>query len=243
MGIIYKLTSPSGKNYIGQSVHDFQKRWKQHISSSSKQSKDRRYHSALSRAIRKYGKDGFKTEILLECDDEHLNMYEESFIKTYSAFNPIFGYNLTSGGDNSFTMSASVKDKMSLYHRKKHGNNLPKYLIKTGCKNANRSGYQITNHPKCKRKRFTGIIDDDKKTLQRALDYLDKLNNTAFVEEKEILPQYVSFMKSRNAYSVQIPRKEGNLRKQFASKKFTKEQNKQMAIQQLEQWKKQYKIL
>jgi len=240
MGVIYKLTSPSGKSYIGQTKQPFNRRWNSHTRSARICSN----HSvALERAIRKYGRENFKTEILVECNDNMLNTFEERMVKAYGSNIHSLGYNLTSGGDHGQKFNDSTRLKMSNSHRRKHGNNLPKYLIKTGCKATGKSGYQITNHPKCVRKRFTGEIKDDAKSLQRALKFLKKLEKEKFTPTKEVLPQYVSYMKSRNGYSVQIPRSgQSNLRKQFASKKLTKEQKKQQAINQLNVWKLEYNI-
>lgn len=239
MGVIYKLTSPSGKSYIGQTKQPFNRRWNSHTRSARIRSN---HCIALERAIRKYGPDNFKKEILLECDDSMLNHFEEKMVKAYGSNIHELGYNLTSGGDHGQTFNKSTRLKMSKSHRNKHGNDLPKYLIKTGCKKAGKSGYQITNHPKCKRKRFTGEIKDDAKSLRRALNYLEKLE-TDFTPIKETLPRYVSYLKSINGYSVQIPRSgQPNLRKQFASKRMPKEQRKQKAIDQLNAWKLEYNI-
>ena len=62
-GIIYRLTSPSGKTYIGQTDRSFQVRWNQHCGKSS-------CCTALHRAIKKYGKENMTKEILCECDVE-----------------------------------------------------------------------------------------------------------------------------------------------------------------------------
>lgn len=35
MGLIYRLTSPSGKSYIGQTTRTFDKRFKEHCSGKS----------------------------------------------------------------------------------------------------------------------------------------------------------------------------------------------------------------
>ena len=55
-GIIYKITSPSGKVYVGQTVRSFEKRMQEHKDSKSK-------CSAVKNAIDKY-KDQMKYEIV-----------------------------------------------------------------------------------------------------------------------------------------------------------------------------------
>lgn len=80
MGIIYILTSPSGKQYVGQTIRTFDKRWKQHIN-DIKKAKNNNFGSgtcvALPRAFDKYGYENFEFETLFECDDCDLNMIEK----------------------------------------------------------------------------------------------------------------------------------------------------------------------
>jgi predicted GIY-YIG superfamily endonuclease len=241
MGVIYKLTSPSGKSYIGQTKRSFNERWVQHKTSANG---NYQHCISLENAIQKYGAENFTTKILFDCNDDiQLDKLEIMAIKLFFSNNPTHGYNLTSGGKNYKEITNNGKIiSLSDYHRKKHGNNLPKYIIKTGCKNAGKSGYQITNHPKCKRKRFTGETKDDALSLERTIKYLEKLEKGEIVE-KEILPQYISYVKGHDSYSVQIPMKgKPNLRKEFRDKKLTKEERKQKALDQLTIWKIEYNI-
>ena len=53
MEIIYKITSPSGKAYIGQTTGSLTDRFRQHCWKSSK-------HKSLKRAILKYEAGAFK---------------------------------------------------------------------------------------------------------------------------------------------------------------------------------------
>ena len=72
MGIIYKLTSPSGKIYIGQTTRSFQQRLKEHITQSG--------CVILSFALKKYGFENFEKEILITCDDDLLNIKEIEYM-------------------------------------------------------------------------------------------------------------------------------------------------------------------
>ena len=68
---IYKITSPSGKIYIGQSIN-IVKRWKQYdtnIKTSSVGPK-------IFNSIQKYGFDQHTFEILEECPESHLDELE-----------------------------------------------------------------------------------------------------------------------------------------------------------------------
>lgn len=93
---IYKITSPSGKSYIGQSVN-IEKRLRQY---SNLDCKKQRY---LYRAILKYGWENMNVEILYGVDklpykNFVLNLLEIRAIKSHNTMSP-FGYNLKGGGD------------------------------------------------------------------------------------------------------------------------------------------------
>lgn len=76
---IYKLTSPNGKIYIGQ-TKDFNQRMNEHKFASTKL-KNKLYKSVL-----KYGWDSFKKEIIGETNGKvNANKLEESFIKAYNS--------------------------------------------------------------------------------------------------------------------------------------------------------------
>ena len=91
MGYIYKLTSPSGKAYIGQTVLSMEERIKAHLRIGSQ-------CKAVKRAIDKYGAGNMMVEILMEVPNDLLNHYEVKAIDVYGTYGPR-GYNMTPGGD------------------------------------------------------------------------------------------------------------------------------------------------
>lgn len=105
MGEIYKLTSTSGKSYIGQAqcytMSDgkfekwgSEKRWKSHISEAN----SAQDHSViLNNAIRKYGEAGFTLNILYKGPMNTLNDMETKLIKEHNTLTPN-GYNIMKGG-------------------------------------------------------------------------------------------------------------------------------------------------
>ena len=71
MGIIYCYTNLiNGKKYIGQTINPSQ-RYSAHKSTHLNE-KDPEYDSLFHRALRKYGWDNFKYEVLNETDDINL---------------------------------------------------------------------------------------------------------------------------------------------------------------------------
>lgn len=102
---IYKITSPSGKIYIGQSRHCLY-RWKYHYSKLHCKRQRHLYNSLL-----KYGFDNHVFEILERCALEELDDLEIKYIKQYDSTNKTIGMNLRAGG-NSATFSDETKELM-----------------------------------------------------------------------------------------------------------------------------------
>ena len=104
---IYKITSPTGKIYIGQSV-DIERRWADHRSMPKSDKGNLLYNSFLS-----HGVDSHKFEILERCSKEMLNERERYYIKKYDTFDTEHGLNLTKGGDSKVVFSKKTLQKMS----------------------------------------------------------------------------------------------------------------------------------
>lgn len=101
---IYKVENIiNHKCYIGQSVQ-IEKRFKQHKNNYDNKN-ERIYDSYFYRAIRKYGIDNFKFEILELCDQSELNDREAFWIKKFDSYKN--GYNETLGGDGSIRVDRS----------------------------------------------------------------------------------------------------------------------------------------
>lgn len=89
--IIYKTTNLiNGRFYVGQDSHN-----------------DSSYYGSgilLGSAIKKYGKENFKKEILCECQSKkELDEKEKFWIKKLKATRKNIGYNLTEGGTGGVT--------------------------------------------------------------------------------------------------------------------------------------------
>ncbi len=96
MGCVYLITSPSGKQYVGQTLGSFESRWRQHVWDTYN---GRQFCRALCNAIVKYGPEAFTHAVLhggIDCQDE-LNRLEEAEIAAHRTLAPN-GYNLLEGG-------------------------------------------------------------------------------------------------------------------------------------------------
>lgn len=94
--IIYKATNiVSGKIYIGKTTCGLNKRKIDHLSDARRQ----RHNIIFYRAIRKYGEENFKWEIIDRClfPDVLLEM-EKHYIAKFNCKTPN-GYNMTDGGE------------------------------------------------------------------------------------------------------------------------------------------------
>jgi len=96
MGFIYKITNVvSKKCYIGETKEDDpEKRWKRHLQVIKRD----KGCPALRDAIKKYGIDKFKFEVLIICFDDDRFKYEKQYIKKYNSQVPN-GYNILPGGE------------------------------------------------------------------------------------------------------------------------------------------------
>jgi group I intron endonuclease len=95
MGFIYKITNKiTQKCYIGETTADDpQKRWNAHIQTM----KSNKGCPALKDAMKKYGVENFKFEVIIICFDEDVYRYEQEYIQKYNSIVPN-GYNILAGG-------------------------------------------------------------------------------------------------------------------------------------------------
>lgn len=96
MGLIYMRTSPEHKSYIGLTIRPEKSRWQQHCQDAFNFKKSS-YHTKLSEAIRRFGKDNFTLTILDECPNDKLSEREIYWINYYDTYQ--HGYNETLGGE------------------------------------------------------------------------------------------------------------------------------------------------
>ncbi len=111
MTTIYKYTNLiNGKVYVGKTKY-FQHRHIEHMSLARKGK-----NTFFCKAIRKYGMESFGREILAEVEDDLSSLVEIIFIAALKATNPLYGYNITDGGEGTLGHhhSQESKDAISL---------------------------------------------------------------------------------------------------------------------------------
>jgi group I intron endonuclease len=101
--LVYKITNLiNGKIYIGQTKKKVSRRFNEHT----------RTQYPIGQALRKYGEENFKIEVLVQCPDvEYSDYVEVELIKAYNCVAPN-GYNLASGG-KYFEHCDETKRKLS----------------------------------------------------------------------------------------------------------------------------------
>ena len=108
LGQIYLITNTiNNTQYVGQTLthrknrnkyrpFGYIGRYNDHISEAICNTKKKQC-TYLNNAIRHYGKESFKVDLILNCSKEELDIYEEQYIKHHNTLYPN-GYNLTKGG-------------------------------------------------------------------------------------------------------------------------------------------------
>ncbi len=110
----YKLTAPNGKSYHGITTLTVNRRMTGHRTAARNGSK-----YPLHAAIRKYGFDAFKLEVLSESKNrDELHRLEIEAIARDDTFAPN-GYNLTAGGDGTSSHEVSEEHRLAIGTRMK----------------------------------------------------------------------------------------------------------------------------
>jgi hypothetical protein len=157
LGCVYLITSPSGKQYVGQTVRSLEARWREHRYEAVRGSK-----LLFHQAIRKYGADKFACEVLhdgIEGIDE-LNRLEAEEIAARDTLSP-GGYNLTTGGDSSLLADEVLRvlsRKSKFWNEAQHPNIFVEGIVFPSAASADRHFDITTTLTRCKSrlKRYCG---------------------------------------------------------------------------------------
>jgi len=153
-GHIYIVTSPSGKQFIGQSKLLYHKDPTTIFWHARKKG-----YTSLIKEVDEYGKDNMTIQPIATCRMDKLDEYQEHFIKEFNTYEP-------NGLNHKKKVRDDVKENISkgridnVVRQDADGQQLPKYVKFIDWKD--RRGYAIVSHPKCKLKYFVS----NKKPLQ-----------------------------------------------------------------------------
>lgn len=107
--IIYRHKTPNGKVYIGQTKKTAHDRWKANGLGYTCHE-----HGFFWKAIRKYGWENIRHEILVEgLSKEDADRFEKLFIALYQSDQREYGYNARSGGTSGYVYSEQSKRNIS----------------------------------------------------------------------------------------------------------------------------------
>lgn len=110
-GTIYLITNIiTGEQYVGQTRRSFSERINQHIRAAA----DGKIKYALYSAMRKYGIENFKWEVIEEPNVDDLNIREKFWIAYYDTYKN--GYNETTGGEGTSKLSGHDIDEILIQY-------------------------------------------------------------------------------------------------------------------------------
>ena len=188
-GIVYKLTCPEGKSYVGRTIQSFKKRMDAHVYGKG-------YCRALKEAINKHGFNRFEKEIIWEGEKDVVAEKEAYFIQHFNTMYPN-GYNLSTGGGRGEHRSADTIQHMIKNQRelaKQRNNGLLGYIIE------NKSSWTVNSH-RC----WIGNFKTKEEALSCQLDYTqdpDKYHNMYSKQRATNGDGGVYYRKDRNKWTV-----------------------------------------
>ena len=140
-GVYMIRNKVNGKMYIGQSTEIEGYRWIKH---RSRLRNNNHYNEHLQKDWNKYGEESFEFSILLECEENQLNTFEEYYIFELMTYDSRVGYNKNYGGScgrhteetkkkiseskKGKTLSEETKKKISEGHKGENNHNYGKSL-------------------------------------------------------------------------------------------------------------------
>lgn len=198
MGYIYKITNLiNNKIYIGQTRTSLKARMNKHYNRSSKSGAI----TGVDAAIKKYGRENFTVDCLCVCDNSELNTLEMQYISEYNCTNPDIGYNLTIGGDNSWSyLGLDEKDVISKYNELKSIKRVAKYFV---CSTATISDILHKNNIKLFKP--TGNVDNLKISWGKGSPH-KKVKLVELDLEFDSIKSCAEWLISHNYCSVKVPK-------------------------------------
>ena len=218
-GEIYMITNVvNGKKYIGQGIYSKDqtgglRRFKEHLNDAVKNNDKSIF---LENAIRKYGFTNFTLTILEKADNDMLNDLEVKYIQEHKTTDKNFGYNITPGG--TYKMTEFVREKIS------------------------KSMKEQMADPVSRKKRVDAIILANKSRV--VSDQQRKRSSETLLAKNQLdLPRYI-YYRNENGIAIgyiaaiRFHKKS----KSFSSKFLSMEEKLDLALRQVESWKKELNL-
>ena len=113
IGVVYKVTFPHGKIYIGITSYNLNYRKREHFYKVRRGSKN-----TFQCALRKYWKHNVWEVIYTSSDYEELKRKEVEFVALFKSSDKRFGYNRTAGGDGTagIKITDEHREKLRISH-------------------------------------------------------------------------------------------------------------------------------
>lgn len=242
-GVIYLITSPKQKHYVGQTVQTPETRFKQHKYSADKNEDQ---CPKLCRAIRKYGWENLTKQIIAVAYSKHdLDDLEIQFIIKYNSVQN--GYNVSPGGStdqDGFTSRKSASESNRIYTEYK----LPLY-----CSWYTRTqGTTVTQGFRCVKPNCEQVILCDSSSMDEKYEMILKIHKMSADEIKQFnagrrlmknkgnkrdagegfpLVEYLSYLPKYETFSVRLPKQS---EKKFGTKYGDKKARYDAALEYLQ---------
>jgi hypothetical protein len=169
------------KKMYGNINFGYENRFKHHMTNAFIKSKENdcpRFYNA----IRKYGKDNFRVELLKSCSMEERGHYEKYYIDFYKSYDDKYGYNISLGGDGrsvSF-VNEDIRTKISAAQT-----TIGECNIKPYYKNNILVGYYVKRRDRGNiiNKYFTSSKYSPVENYNKATEFLNKIKNGDFTND------------------------------------------------------------
>lgn len=231
MGFIYKITVPSGKIYIGQTIKPLDTRWKQHITEAISNSKHMHIHDEIRDNIDNL--NIFQMDIIEIVDDEFLDEKEAYYIREFNSLYPN-GLNIRQGMNLGKLYGYDLPDYVRLVLNEVDKTTPIGFRVDLPGKKA----YKFT-HPDLTMEEKHKLVMEQYDLVKAGRDNPDE-NRKKHTQESADLPMYVTWVNegAKSAHAeVRIPRKimdpnhTGLIYRKFSSKHLNREQLIDKAIE------------
>ena len=204
MGFIYKVTNNiNNKVYVGKSILNIHKRFKEHLNDSKNL---KLQHRPLYNAMKKYGQENFYVELIEEVDNSILDDREKYWInyyRSYVGFEDCCGYNATLGGDGTQTKDYEiiVEDYLKTKSKIQTSKNL-ECCIET----INRAleSYHISTISKCAGRKVIRIDENNNEvvyeSIQLAAQEIANTQNRDFQTVRKRINSVILHKQNQRAY-------------------------------------------